>query len=168
MLSNYPKRHKILVITASIIVAIAGVVFWLHYPLVQSAGSSNGYACSRDHIYIPRRLDFKGCRTVTGVIKVVKFEPDGDIHASLQLDPQYRWMLTKQNYTKVRGYLVVEDTCHGEPKAPIAKVVCRHYRSTLPTPELNHRYELTGNYVVDDWHGSWAEIHGLSEQKRLD
>ena len=147
---------------------LLAIVAWLHYPLTQDAGRSNGYNCSRAHIYIPKRLDFKGCRTVTGTIRYYKLEADGDSHASLQLDPQYKSMLTVQNYKKQGGYLVIEDTCHGRPHALLAKAVCRHYRSSLAAPEVGHRYEITGNYVIDDWHGSWAEIHGLAELRKLD
>lgn len=146
---------------------IVGVAAWLHYPIVQNAGSSNGYACSRDHIYIPRRLDFAGCKTVTGIIRNFKVEPDGDSHALLELDMQYKGLLTNQNYNQQQGYLVIEDTCHAKPRDILALLVCRGYKSTLPEPEVGKRYEITGNYVIDDWHGSWAEIHGVSELKPI-
>ncbi|GAC1388074.1 MAG: hypothetical protein NVS1B7_7750 [Candidatus Saccharimonadales bacterium] len=119
------------------------------------------------HIYLPQRLDYKGCRTVTGVIRQVKIEPDGDSHALLLLDAPYTQMLTTQNYQKQQGYLVIEDTCHAKPKDALAYFVCSNYVSQLPNPELGKRYEITGNYVIDDWHGSWAEIHGVSELKSL-
>lgn len=144
-----------------------GLSAYLNFPLMQNAGISNGYPCSRAHIYIPRRLDFKGCKTVTGTIQMVKIEPDGDSHALLQLDDQYKLLLTRQNYDKQQGYLVIEDTCHSKPKDVLAKLICHNYTSTLPNPELGKRYEITGNYVIDDWHGGWAEIHGVSELKLL-
>ena len=165
---NLMPRHKrkMLLIIAVMVIVIIGV--WLHFPLLQNAGNSKGYNCSRMHIYIPRRLDFKGCRTVTGTIKQIKIEPDGDSHALLVLDVQYRGMLTHQNFVRQQGYLVIEDTCHAKPRDLLAHFVCLNYKSTLPEPTLNKRYEITGNYVIDDWHGSWAEIHGLSELKQLD
>ena len=160
------KKRLLLIFTCLILVVMI-VLVWLHYPVVQNAGSSNGYNCSRDHIYIPRRLDFLGCRTVTGVVKKFKIEPDGDSHALLDLDAQYKNLLTKQNYEKQQGYLVIEDTCHAKPKDILVLIACRGYRSNLPIPEVGKRYEITGNYVIDDWHGSWAEIHGLAELRSI-
>ncbi len=159
------KKLKLSIIISLIVVL---VVVWLHLPLIQSAGSSNSYKCSRDHIYIPTRLDFKGCKTVTGTIKNFKVEPDGDIHALMELDTQYKALLTKQNYYQQQGYLVIEDTCHARPKDILAVLVCRGYRSAFPEPKIGKRYEITGNYVIDDWHGSWSEIHGVSEMKQID
>ncbi len=161
------KRRKRWFIGLAILALLCGVAFYLHYPLIQTAGSSNGYNCSRDHIYIPRRLDFRGCKTVTGTARKVKIEPDGDSHVLLELDSPYKGLLTKQNYDKQQGYLVIEDTCHHAPKDILVVLVCRGFRSSLPDPVVGQRYEITGNYVIDDWHGSWAEIHGLSELKPI-
>lgn len=160
------KKHLIL-FSSIIVIIISMLVVWLHFPLTQNPGSSHGYDCSRMHIYLPTRLDFKGCRTVTGTIRRVKVEPDGDSHALLELDAQYTGLLTSQNYHLQHGYLVVEDTCHYQPSNFLLHVVCLNYRSSLPNPIINNRYEITGNYVIDDWHGSWAEIHGVSELKPL-
>jgi len=167
-LQDFVSQHRwtsFILATGAVIVIIA---VWLHFPLTQNPGSSNGYECSRLHIYIPRRLDFKGCRTVTGTIKQIKIEQDGDSHALLMLDEKYNDMLTPQNYQQQQGYLVIEDTCHARPKELLAHFVCYNFVSSLPNPEVDKRYEITGNYVIDDWHGSWAEIHGLSELKPLD
>lgn len=158
------KRLHVLFALTLLVTALA---IYLHFPLMQNAGSSNGYNCSRMHIYIPQRLDYKGCKTVTGTIMQVKIEPDGDSHALLTLDDQFKPMLTKQNYQKQQGYLVIEDTCHSRPKDILAKLICHNYISALANPELGKRYEITGNYVIDDWHGGWAEIHGVSELKLL-
>lgn len=166
-LRSYVTTHKFVAIIIGILILISGLALWLHLPLLRNAGSSHGYNCTRMHIYIPRRLDFEGCRTVTGVIEQVKIEPDGDSHALLKLDEKYKDLLTKQNYQKQQGYLVIEDTCHAKPSDILVHLVCLNYVSRLPAPKLNKRYEITGNYVIDDWHGSWAEIHGLAELKQL-
>ncbi|MBI3624295.1 hypothetical protein HY218_01540 [Candidatus Saccharibacteria bacterium] len=108
------------------------------------------------------------CKTVTGTIEQIKVEADGDSHALLSLDAPYTELLTQQNYRQQRGYLVIEDTCHSSPKDILAKLICHHYRSSLSNSVVGKKYEITGNYVIDDWHGSWAEIHGLSELKQLD
>ena len=166
-LQRYVTIHKRAAIGISSIVLIGGIALWLHLPLLRNAGNSNGYNCSRMHIYLPRRLDFKGCRTVTGTIEQIKIEPDGDSHALLKLDDNYKNMLTQQNYAKQQGYLVIEDTCHAAPSNVLVHLVCLNYASALPAPKLHGRYEITGNYVIDDWHGSWAEIHGLTELKLI-
>ncbi len=161
-------NRKVIAFTICFASVIIAMGVWLHLPIIQDAGTSNGYKCNRMHIYIPRRLDFNGCRTVTGLIKQVKIEPDGDSHALLKLDDQYIGMLTPQNYQRQQGYLVIEDTCHAKPKDILVHLICLNFTSKLPNPETNKRYQITGNYVIDDWHGSWAEIHGLSELKQLD
>jgi hypothetical protein len=166
-LKSYISRHKFIAPILFFLILIVGVSTWLYSPILQNAGSSNGYDCSRMHIYIPRRLDFRGCRTVTGTIKQIKVEPDGDSHALLMLDDQFKSILTQQNYLKQQGYLVIEDTCHDKPNDLLIYLTCFNYVSKLPSPILNKRYEITGNYVIDDWHGSWAEIHGVAELKRL-
>ncbi len=170
-LSRLTAIQKILFFLAIFIVVIISLGLFLYFPLLRNAGSSNGYSCSRAHIYLPTRLDFKGCKTVTGTVRRVKIEQDGDSHYRLALDKQFQYLLTTHNYEKQDGNLVIEDTCHFEPKGNIeiaAKVTCRNHRSNFPTPIVGKRYEITGNYVIDDWHGSWAEIHGLSELKQLD
>lgn len=162
--------QKILIIVAAVMLIIGSVVLWLYFPTFINAGSANGYACSRAHIYIPIRLDFRGCKTVRGVVTRIKVEKDGDTHVRLQLDKQYKGLLTPQNYNRQAGNLVIEDMCQHGPKDAteiFAKLACYHYKSPFPSPIVGKRYEITGNYVIDDWHGSWAEIHGLSELKQL-
>ena len=166
-LNSYILKHKFISFVSCFLVLIVGLSIWLYFPILQNAGNSNGYNCSRMHIYIPRRLDFKGCRTITGTIKQIKVEPDGDSHALLMLDNQFKDMLTQQNHLKQQGYLVIEDTCHDRPSDLLIYLTCFNYVSKLPSPILNKRYEITGNYVIDDWHGGWAEIHGVAELKRL-
>lgn len=163
-------QKKILVFGAFLALGIIILSLFLYYPLLQSAGNSHGYSCSRSHIYLPTRLDFKGCKTVTGTIVRVKAEQDGDTHAQLRLNKQFSNLLTSQNYQRQGGNLVIENTCHGSPQKTIeilANFACRNYKSKLPDPTVGKTYEVTGNYVIDDWHGSWAEIHGLSELKQL-
>ena len=162
-------KKVLLILTASgLIIVVIGL--FLYYPVFLKAGSSNGFNCSRAHIYLPTRLDFKGCKTVTGTVQRVKVELDGDTHVRLKLDKQFSPLLTPQNYKKQGGNLVIEDTCRGTPKDIIelpARLSCYHYRSKFPNPIVGKRYEITGNYVIDDWHGSWAELHGLAELKQL-
>jgi hypothetical protein len=169
-ISGLPVKHKVLIWLTTSIVGVGAVALWLNFPLLFNAGQSNGYNCSRAHIYLPARLDSKGCKTVTGTVKRVKVEKDGDIHVRFILDKQYAHMLTPQNYKLQEGTLVVEDSCRSKPRELVeifARFACYGYTSSLPTPTIGKRYEITGNYVIDDWHGSWAEFHGLTELKPL-
>lgn len=169
--SNQISAKKKIIISLVFLISVVTLIgLVLYYPLFFNAGSSNGYSCSRAHIYLPTRLDFKGCKTVTGTIQRVRVELDGDTHVRLQLDKKFQSLLTQQNYQKQAGSLVLEDMCRHRPSDPIeifAKLACHNYMSPFPNPIVGKRYEITGNYVIDDWHGSWAEIHGLSELKRI-
>lgn len=163
-------RHKLFMTVAGILAIIMFGGLFLYYPLLKNAGTSHGYTCSRRYIYLPTRLDFKGCRTVTGTIQHIKVELDGDTHIRLVVDKQFAGMLMPQNYKRQHGALVIEDTCHASPRHSIeilAKITCAGHRSSYPDPIVGKRYEITGNYVVDDWHGSWTELHQLSELKQL-
>ncbi len=169
-ISHLRLKHRVLIWIVLSAIGVGAVALWLNFPLLFNAGHSNGYNCSRAHIYLPTRLDFKGCKTVTGTVKRVKLEKDGDIHVRFILDKQYVHLLTPQNYKQQEGTLVIEDSCRSKPHELVeifARLACYGYTSSLPAPTIGKRYEITGNYVIDDWHGSWAEIHGLVELKRL-
>ncbi len=168
--NQFAVWQKILIFVGAGLVCLGLVGLSLYFPVLRNAGTSHGYTCTRAHIYIPVRLDFKGCKTVTGIVTHVKTEKDGDTHVQFRLDKQYDYLLTAQNYKQQAGTLVVEDMCRRNPNGSVeflAKVSCYHYVSPFSSPIVGNRYEVTGNYVVDDWHGSWAEIHGLSEFKQL-
>ncbi len=140
---------------------------WNYLPVNNHATSSNGYTCTKEHIYLPLRLQFKGCRTVTGTVERIKHEPDGDYHARLRVDWQYQLLLASRNYTQQSGDLVIEDVCFYTPAERFAKEACGDYRSPFPAPIVGKRYEITGNYAADWLHEGWTEIHGISEIKPL-
>src|SRR5437868_4398150 len=118
-LSKLRLWQKILIAVAAVVLLFGLAGLWLYFPALLSAGKSNGYTCSRAHIYIPRRLDFRGCKTVTGVITHIKVEKDGDIHVRLMLDKQFSGLLTRQNYKRQAGNLIVEDVCQHRAKDPL-------------------------------------------------
>jgi hypothetical protein len=61
------------------------------------------------NVYHPYRLQVVArCSTVSGVVRTVRKEDDGDVHFDLELDQAYVGMLTPGNYTYQHGRLVVE------------------------------------------------------------
>ena len=96
-------------------------------------------------VYSPDRLQVRDrCRKVTGVVRTVRDEEDGDVHLGIHLDGPYRGMLMQNNYTEQSGNLVVEfmPRDHGH----------------LTEPGIGDRVTVIGAYVDDADHG-WAEIH---------
>ncbi len=140
---------------------------WNYLPVATTETGSNGYICTKAHIYLQWRLKFLGCRTVTGKIEAIKHEPDGDYHALLRVDPQYQLLLSQANYTQKNGDMIIEDVCFYPSPDRFAKESCENYKSPFSPPAVGKRYEITGNYVLDRVHGDWAEVHGLSELKEI-
>src|SRR5207249_3543152 len=57
----------------------------------------------------PQRLEVvDACRTVTGVVTVVRGEPDGDSHFDLRPDPPFAALVNDYNISEQGGALVVE------------------------------------------------------------
>jgi hypothetical protein len=60
-------------------------------------------------VYHPRRLKvLASCVAITGVVKVIRHEQDGDYHVNVALDAPFRSMLNAGNVTQQHGYLVTE------------------------------------------------------------
>jgi hypothetical protein len=81
---------------------------------------------------------------VTGVVRTVRGEEDGDVHLGIDLDRPYRGMLMQNNYTEQSGNLVVE--------------FMPRDRGHLTEPDIGDRVTVIGAFVDDADHG-WAEIH---------
>ena len=123
--------------------------------------------CSRDHIYFPERFVWKGCRVVTGVADGGTASPDGDYHARLKLDPQYRSMLTAGNINFYGGWLVLEQPCVHKTNKKFVGTKCDNFRGKDPKLKPGARYRLVGNYVIDTQHHRWAELHGISSVQKI-
>ncbi len=119
------------------------------------------------HIYHPARLRLLGCRTVTGTAVSRRTEPDGDYHVRFRLDPPYTSLLTAANRTYQAGTLVVEEPCQHGVTQPDAVAACAGWSSPWLPLVAGKRYRLTGNYVLDLQHHSWAELHGLAEVEAI-
>ena len=68
------------------------------------------------NVYHPDRLKFvSACTTVSGTVRSVHEEPDGDVHFDLQLDTAYTHLLAPANYSGQHGWLVDEIVPADEP-----------------------------------------------------
>lgn len=129
--------------------------------------TNTGSGCSRAHIYFPERFVWKGCRVVTGIAEGGTSSPDGDYHARLRLDPQYRSMLTAGNINFYGGWLVLEQPCVHRTNKSYVGDKCTNFRENAPALKPGARYRLVGNYVIDTQHHHWAELHGISSIQRI-
>ena len=144
-------------------------------PVVASgSGSRTGADACRSgdpliNVYHPDRLKVVSpCTTVTGVVRSVRTEPDGDTHFDLQLDPAYTHLLTPASYSLQHDWLVAEIVPADEPgctpgtppRPPTGTYdygVCTGADESPPA--LGSRVAVTGPYVLDEVHEGWAEIH---------
>ena len=142
--------------------------------VASGSGSSAGSVSCRGgdplaNVYHPNRLTVvQPCTTVSGTVKTVRAEDDGDVHFDLALDASFTGMLTSANYADQHGWLVVEIVPADEPgctpgQAPRPATgtydygICSGADETPPTVG-SHVY-VTGPSVLDEDHGGWAEVH---------
>jgi hypothetical protein len=109
----------------------------------------------------PKRLKvLRRCVTATGVVHFAQTEKDGDVHISLTLDRDDRYLLNGGNRRKHHGTLVVEIVPADQPGCRKGERV-RYGRCTgasVRTPKRGARIRVTGPWVLDRPHG-WREIH---------
>jgi hypothetical protein len=118
------------------------------------------------HVYHPQRLKvIDSCKTVSGVIQSIKKEQDGDYHIQLKLDSQFSSLINSANVKSQHGFLVLEPVCQGTVTQSDAKSACANFKSTLTIPQKGSHVTVTGSYVLDLEHDSWAEIHPISSIK---
>lgn len=118
------------------------------------------------YVYNPSRLEIKNpCIRVTGEIRSIRKEKDGDYHILVRLDQQYRYLLNNENKKRQNGNLVVEPVCQIKvaSEKPRAKDACRGFPQSkiMDIPEGGARVVITGSYVLDLHHG-WMEIHPVT------
>ena len=134
-----------------------------------SASSAAGAACAghdpKEGVYHPDRLIVRNpCLTVTGTVRLVRAEPDGDYHIRLVLDPPYAELINDRNRIEQQGALVVEIVCDNPVSQQDAVATCASVASALrlPPPSVGAHISVTGPYVLDTSHG-WMEVHPLYE-----
>lgn len=121
------------------------------------------------NVYHPNRLKVvEPCLTVSGTVKSIHHEDDGDIHFDLLLDPPYTHLLTSANRTHQHGWLVAEIVAADEPgcapgQAPRPATGTYNYGictgANESAPAIRSHVYVTGPYVLDEDHEGWAEIH---------
>jgi len=113
-----------------------------------------------NHVYNSYRLNLiKPCVTASGVVENVFEEADGDYHVRSALDSQYSDLTNSANDQYQYGDLVVEIICALPISQSDAVSACQNYTNSIPIPSVNDHITVTGPYVLDTSHYSWAEIH---------
>lgn len=119
------------------------------------------------HVYHPDRLRIiDPCRTITGTVDSVRYEPDGDTHIRLHITNPA--LVNQANLEHQHGDLVLEQVCAGAVTQQDAVDACQGMPRGQPVPHVGDHVSVTGVYVLDQSHGwlelhpvtSWAVIHG--------
>jgi hypothetical protein len=134
--------------------------------LSSATTSSSSNQCDEslwNHVYNPQRLQVvEPCKTVLGIIESKGVEADGDFHIRLKLDSQFANLINQANVNGQLGDLVVEPICMNPVKQQDAVSACQNFHQALNIPPVGSHVQVTGSYVLDKEHGSWAEIHPVT------
>jgi hypothetical protein len=115
-----------------------------------------------DHVYRKARLHIvEGCIAVTGTIRHIKREGDGDDHIQLAVDPEFSKLLNERNKTAQGDTLVLESICQGPVTQVDAEAACHDFHSPVDVPKAGAKVRVVGSYVLDSAQG-WMEIHPVS------
>jgi len=127
-------------------------------PVVPAAQNCDGSLWS--HVYHSYRLHVVSqCRTVTGVVDAIRWEPDGDTHIDLNVSDKS--LLNAVNDSEQHGDLVLEEICAGTVTQADAIAACSGVSNHATVPSRGDAVTVTGSYVLDADHG-WMEIHPVS------
>lgn len=122
----------------------------------------HGPACNSPlwkHVYHSYRLHvISTCKTVSGTVEEVRWEPDGDLHILLRTSPS---LVNADNRAYEDGDLVLEEICTGTVTQADAVAACRGYSWKVTVPSVGNEVTVSGSYVLDADHG-WLEIHPVS------
>jgi hypothetical protein len=120
------------------------------------------------HVYWNKRLIIKKpCITVTGTVKAVINELDGDCHIRLKLDAGQDSLMNAKNYSKEDSCFVVEIICQHTSTQPGSGSACKGYVNNITEPTVGQHIKATGVYVMDNgypgYRHGWMEIHPASK-----
>jgi hypothetical protein len=164
-ITNVLKRKVVLAILlpAVVIAVSAGVT---GYYIIHTGPSTADHSSCSDpdsissHVYNPYRLTIiKSCITASGIVENVFSEADGDYHVRLALDSLYSNLTNSANDQYQYGDLIVEIICALPITQSDAVSACQNYTNNITIPNVNDHITVTGPYVLDTEHSSWAEIH---------
>ena len=148
-------KTKTLIITSIIILAA-----FLLYSNSRKDTTSNCDESLWNNVHNPSRLTvIDDCITISGFIRNITAERDGDYHVLVQLDDEYRGFVNAANWEKASGYLVAEPICQIKTE-PVMKE-CKGFDKKIKIPSIGTHVEMTGTYVFDKNHG-WMEIHPVT------
>jgi len=112
-----------------------------------------GDPCPCNKVHHPNRLKIlESEKKVSGVVRGVKSELDGDIHIRLYIED--KGLLTKNNYKDEDVCLVLEIVCTKESIFS----TCKNYKNKILIPKVGDSIQVSGPYVYDKIHGI-NEIH---------
>ena len=119
------------------------------------------------HVYWSKRLIVKQkCLTVTGTVKTIFNELDGDCHIRIKLDAGQDSLMNSKNFTKQDSCFVIEIVCEHNPKQPGSGYACKGYVNNVTVPTIGEHIKATGVYVKDNgypgYRHGWMEIHPAS------
>jgi hypothetical protein len=122
-----------------------------------------------NHVYNPTRLQVVDtCKSATGVIESKRVEKDGDYHIRVKLDPPFSNLINSANIKNQFGDLVVEPICMNPVTQVDAISACQNFhQNIISIPPIGSHVNITGSYVLDKEHGSWAEIHPVSSITKI-
>jgi hypothetical protein len=96
------------------------------------------------------------CRKVTGTVKSVLMEVDGDAHVKIKPDDGQSGLSPLEN-----GLMVLEVICKKTPDTAAAKKACGSYRSPLKLPAVGAHIAAVGRFVKDN-PPDHVELHPLT------
>jgi hypothetical protein len=135
-------------------------------PIMPSSVSTSSNGCDQtlwNHVYNPTRLQVvDNCKSVTGVIESKRVEKDGDFHIRVKLDSPFSNIINSANVQNQFGDLVVEPICVNKVTQADAISACQNFSQNISIPSIGSHVKITGTYVLDKEHGSWAEIHPVT------
>jgi hypothetical protein len=115
-----------------------------------------------NHVYLKTRLHIvESCIAVTGMIRHIKRESDGDDHIQLAVDPEFSKLLNERNKTAQGDTLILEPICQHAVVQADAQAACRDFHSPVNVPKAGDKVRVVGSYVLDKATG-WMEIHPVS------
>src|SRR5215471_1797328 len=115
-----------------------------------------------NHVYRKTRLRVvEGCIAVTGTVRHIKREADGDDHIQLAVDPEFSKLLNERNKTAQGNTLIVEPICQSFATQADAEAACHDFHSPVDVPNAGAKVRVVGSYVLDTAQG-WMEIHPVS------